>query len=47
MHLLDNVDMIPNQRLVDLMRELVPEYNSTNSYYTNGSIKIESSKKIS
>lgn len=34
-NLLSNVDTYPNQSLVDHMRELVPEFNSANSYYTN------------
>ena len=35
-HLLRNVDILNEQDLVDQMRELVPEFVSSNSFYSNG-----------
>jgi len=45
MNLLSKVDTDPNQSLVDHMRELVPEFNSANSYYSNTPKVIEKSKE--
>mgnify|MGYP000368564481 CR=1 FL=1 len=38
-HLLAYVDIYDNQSLVDYMRDLVPEFHSQNSYYSNKPVK--------
>ncbi len=43
-HLLNSVDLYDNQTLVDYMREIVPEFHSLNSYYTNNGVEVENLK---
>ncbi len=40
MHLLENVDVYKNQKLVDYMRRMVPEFESQNSYYVNRTMQL-------
>ncbi len=45
-NLLDCVDLCENQKLVHLMQEIVPEFKSKNSYYSNQTKKEEKEESL-